>query len=114
MKRITIVWTITLVIIVVGLTAIGFKIKADNIDNIMEKAILEEARSYLNYYTGSYPEKGETTRLENAELKEKGYDAKLDEEDCTGYVIITNEESGFKYKPYVKCPNYTTEGYEEK
>lgn len=110
MKKITIVWTITLVLIVSGLTIIGFKIKADNIDNIMEKSLITKAEKYLGLYPSLFPALGKEIRLDAEKLKSEGYDPEL-EKDCTGYVIVKNENSGFKYKAYINCPNYTTKGY---
>lgn len=112
MKKITIVWTITLIIIVGGLTAIGFKIKSEKIDNIMETSLVEQTEKYLGLYTNLYPTLGNTTKITYEELLNQNYDANL-EEGCTGYVIIENTNMGFQYKAYINCPDYTTEGYEE-
>ncbi len=113
MKKITIVWTIVLIIIVAGLTVIGLKIKNDNATNFMEDALVEQAEKYLGLYPGLFPPRGESITLKSEKLASDGYDAKL-EENCTGYVTVDNTNSGFKYKAYIKCPDYTTKGYEEK
>ena len=113
MKKITIVWTITLVIIVVGLTVIGFKIKRENISNIMEDAIVEKTQKYFGLYPSLYPTLGEEKRITVGELIDNGYDPEL-EDGCDGYIIIKNTNNGFKYYPYVSCPDYVTEGYSEK
>ncbi len=112
MKRIAIVWTITLLIIVAGLTVIGFKIKKDNIGDLSEDALVEQTKKYLGYYTNLYPTKGKSITLTYEKLKDEGYDAKL-EDDCTGYVVIENTDMGFTYKAYVDCPEYRTKGYSE-
>ncbi len=110
MKKFTIIWTLTLILIVGGLTVIGLNIKKENIGNISEKSLIEQAKKYLGLYTSLYPTKGSTLKLEGEKLKDEGYDPKL-EKDCIGYVIISNEDMGFQYKAYVSCPDYVTEGY---
>ena len=112
MKKITIVWTITLIIIIGGLTVIGFKIKENKIDNIMEKSLVEETEKYLGLYTNLYPTLGNFTKITYEELVDKEYTPVLDK-GCTGYVIVKNTNMGFTYKGYIKCPEYVTEGYEE-
>lgn len=111
MKKMTIIWTITLVLVVGGMTAFGFYLKSHNVDNIMEDSLVKQAEKYMNYYVGLFPEKGKTFRLDVNDLRDEGYDTGL-EKDCVGYVIVSNENMGFRYKAYIKCPNYTTEGYE--
>ena len=112
MKKITIVWTIILIMIITGLTIIGFKIKADNIDNIMEESIIKQTEKYFGLYPSLYPSKGNSKTMKVEELINNGYDPEL-EEGCTGYVTITNGDMGFKYDAYIKCPDYTTKGYDE-
>ncbi|HBA37162.1 MAG TPA: hypothetical protein DCY94_00430 [Firmicutes bacterium] len=111
MKKITIIWTVVLVLLVGGMTIFGLYYKSHNVDHIMEKALVKQAEKYMGLYPGLFPQKGKTFKLDVDKLKEEGYDAEL-EKDCDGYVIISNENMGFKYKAYIKCPNYTTEGYE--
>lgn len=108
----TIVWTITLLIVVGGLTAFGLKLKSENVDNIMEKNLVNQAKKYMGLYPGLYPEKGKTFRINSDDLKQDGYDAELSK-GCNGYVIVSNGNAGFGYKAYVNCPNYTTKGYED-
>lgn len=112
MRKITIVWTITLVLIVAGLTIIGFKFKEDNINEIMEEELIKQVEKYLGLYPSFYPAFNETKRFSYEMLKDEGYDAKL-EEGCNGYVAVEGKNTGFQYKAYIKCPNYTTKGYSE-
>lgn len=110
MKKITIVWTITLLIIVGGLTVIGLQIKKENIQNIMEESLVEQAEKYFGLYPGLFPTLNNSKKMSAEELKSNGYDANL-EKDCDGYVVVTNKNNGYEYKGYVKCPDYMTEGY---
>ncbi len=112
MKKITIVWTITLLIIVGGLTIIGLKIKNDNKSNFMEDELVTQTEKYMGLYPNLYPTLGNKVKFTSEKLKEEGYDAKL-EDDCVGYVEVENINTGFKYKAYIKCSDYTTKGYSE-
>lgn len=111
MKKMTIVWTLTLLVVVGSLTTFGFKLKKEKGSNIMEKSLVTQAEKYMGLYPGLFPTKGNSFTVGADELKQDGYDAKLDS-GCDGYVVITNESSGFKYNAYVKCPDYMTDGYE--
>lgn len=110
MKKITIIWTVTLLVVVTGLTIFGLKIKKDNVGNFSEDALVEQTKKYLGTYPALYPTKGNELRLSGEKLKDEGYNPEL-EKDCVGYVIIKNTDMGFKYEPYVKCPDYITKGY---
>ena len=110
MKRITILWTIAIFIIVGGLTLLGLYIKDNNIDNVLETTFETQVKSYLGMYPGLYPTTGNTSVVYSQELIDAGYDTGLDK-DCKGYVVITSESIVYKYETFISCPNYTTEGY---
>ncbi len=112
MRKITIIWTITLVCIITGLTLLGFKMKQDNKGNWMEDSLVEQGKKYLGLYPGLYPKKGDTLKLTADELNEEGYKITM-EDDCTGYLVVTNGQAGYEYKPYVSCTDYKTDGYLE-
>lgn len=110
MKKMTIVWTITLLVIITGLTIYGFKMKENDIGDISEESLVTQVKKYLGTYPALYPTKGNEIRFSSDRLKEEGYDPELDE-NCVGYVVVKNENMGFSYEPYVKCENYVTKGY---
>ena len=112
MKKITIVWTLILIIIIGGLTVVGMRIKDDKVSNIMEDSLSKNCEKYLNYYVGLYPKLGANKKITSQELIDAGYDPKLND-NCTGYVIVSNTNRGFEFKPYVKCIDYVTDGYAE-
>ncbi len=112
MKKITIVWTIILVVVVAGLTIIGFNMKEKNVENILEKALQTQCEKYLGLYPGLYPNLGDSIKVTYSELVDKGYDAELGE-NCDGYVIVKNTNMGFTYESFVNCPDYVTEGYDK-
>lgn len=78
----------------------------------MEDEIVKQTEKYLGLYTNLYPKLNNSTKIEVSKLIEEGYDPKL-ETDCDGYIIIKNTEMGFRYYPYITCPEYTTDGYAE-
>ena len=112
MRKITIVWTLLLILIVSGLTFIGYRIKDNESSNIMEETLTKECEKYLNLYVSRYPKLGEQVKITSEELIDAGYNPNLDS-DCVGYVIVKNTNMGFKFNSYVKCPEYTTSGYEK-
>ena len=111
MRKITIAWTIILITIVAGLTILGFRIKDDHVSNIMEESLTKSCEKYLNLYVSKYPKLGSSTKITSEELINAGYNPNLND-NCIGYVIVKNTNMGFKFNSYVKCPDYTTEGYE--
>jgi len=112
MKRMIIAWTLLILIIFTGLTFIGFRIKKETINDLMEEELVKQTEKYLGLYTNLYPTLGNQIKITAEKLSDEGYDANL-ETNCTGYVIIKNTEFGFKYKAYIKCPEYTTKGFVE-
>lgn len=112
MKKVTIIWTISIVVIIVGLTFIGFHIKDDKVSNIMEESIVEKTQKYLNLYVKLYPTLNNEKKITVDELIDAGYNPNLNK-DCTGYVIVKNTNMGFTYHAYVKCPDYVTKDYQE-
>ena len=52
-----------------------------------------------------------------ATLKYNGYISDLLDENgksCSGYTKIISSNSGIVYVGYIKCPKYTSQGYESK
>lgn len=109
MKKIIIVWTIILVCIVSGLTYFGIRVKENTIYELMEEEIVKQAKKYMSDIEIK-PELNELRKIDVDELKDKGYDPKL-EHDCIGYIIISNTDDGYKYNPYIKCEKYMTKDY---
>ena len=112
MKKLTIVWTIFLIVIVASLTIFGLCMKNAEKSNIMEESLTKKSEQYLNLFVSKYPRLGNQIKITSEELIEAGYNPDLNA-DCTGYVIVKNTNMGFKFYPYVKCLDYKTDGYEE-
>lgn len=110
MKKITIIWTLVLTIIVVCLTGVGYYLKKNNVDNILETTFENQVKNYLGMYPGAYPLDGNKVKITSDQLLEANYETGLDKE-CNGYVIVEAASVGYTYKTYISCPDYITDGY---
>ncbi len=95
-----------------GITAICLYLKSHNANNILENLTVEQAEKYYGQYPGLLPKVGKSKVMTVNELKNNGYTPEIG--DCDGYVVITNKTGVSKYKAYLKCKNYTSEGFDEK
>lgn len=115
MKRISIVWGLLLVLIVIGLTAVGFLYKSKSSDyKKLESELVNLAEKYVEAKF-LYPEGNESLKITLDELKEEGYlqELKKDEDTCDGYVILSHKDFAYDYKGYIKCSKYTTKDYKK-
>ena len=82
-----------------------------------EKAEITLEEAAKKYYKENFSEEkvGEipTMTVTSSTLTDKGYMDKLKagNEKCSGYVTIKNNAGKKSYKPYVKCENYSSNGY---
>lgn len=114
MKKISIIWGTILVLIVIGLTAIGFLYKNKSGDyKKMEDRLVEVAKKYVDQKF-LYPDLNKSVKVTYQEMKRENFisDLKKEEEECDGYVIVSND-GVHKYKGYVTCDKYTTKDYEK-
>ncbi len=115
MQTISYIWGSILVLLVGGLTAIGFvyknKItKYEDLESKLELSLKEYVdKKFL------YPKNGESIKVTYEELKSnEAIDGlNIDDEECDGYGFVKNDGSVFKYKVYVKCNGYKTKGYDK-
>ncbi len=115
-KILLVVWAIIVIVLVGLLTLMGFMLKNNKEEYLeMEEELREAAQKYV-LDNGYYPENGGELKLSSEDLYEAAY---LDHDDlenngdtCQGYVVIYTENI-VKYKAYIKCKNYTTNGYQE-
>ncbi len=94
------------------------------ISTLYDGALVRNARTFSNSYYKTvqsnlesaaeryYEDKGYTGTaiLSYSLLKDEGYISNIQDfldASCTGYVIASNGS----FKPYIKCNNYTSEGY---
>lgn len=110
-KKILIIWTSIMVMLVATLCVVGTNFKSKNINRIMENSLINITKKYYGEYPGLFPKSGKSKKMTVKELKDNGYDAKL-EDGCDGYSVVTSGAMGFEYEAYIKCKDYTTKGYE--
>lgn len=113
MNRISVIWGVFLVIIVVILTVFGFVYKSKTSEyKKLEEELVNAAEKYVETKF-LYPEEKQTVKVTFDELKDNQIlkELKKDDESCDGYVTLTYDGHVYKYKGYVKCPKYTTKDY---
>ncbi len=84
----------------------------------LEKEAVEKTKEYIKkYYDNNLGL--DTLNIKISQLVENGYlkdylrDA--NNKKCSGYVAVyKNDQNNIEYIPYIKCPEYTTNGYEER
>lgn len=112
MKKILITWICVAIVLVAGLTILGFTITKKNKPyKNLEKKLTEAAE----YYAGVYPDilSSNNIKITNEELIDHKYSETLtvNNEKCDGYVVVEKNMGAFNYKAYIKCDNYETKGY---
>ena len=114
MKKILVIMGFVVVVLVGGLTFLGFRIKNQNepykkLENELEKqaiALIGEKPNYL-------PNGGKLTL---ADLTNNNYEVNMNVNGdvCSdGYIIVSKNMGFLDYKGYIKCNNYTTHGYKK-
>ena len=115
MRRLSIVWGILLVMIVGLLTTFGILFnKKNKLYKDMEDDLEAAAKKYVDQ-SFLYPKDGKQLKITYTTLKDNGFIDKLEvnKKACDGYVTIKNNELVYKYKGYLKCPEYQTENYKK-
>ncbi len=83
----------------------------------LEEKLVKSAQKYIEEY---YDNKLglDTLNIRASQLKSSGHLEKLEDtkgRTCSGYVSVYVDVDGNNvYKPYLKCKEYTTSGYEER
>ena len=96
-------------------------INDDNQENNYQKYKLYESRIKRNAITFAYtyylPINESPVKVKLEDMVSKGVMEEIkdpiDNSVCSGYVILSVENEKIMSTPYLKCHNYTTEGYEE-
>lgn len=114
MKKILIFWIIIAILLTIALTILGINIKKQN-------APYKELEKTIRFKTESLI--GQNPSFLNAlkykvtidDLNKNGYEVNstVNNDACDGYVLIEEKMQVLKYKPYIKCKNYTTNGYQK-
>ena len=88
MRVISVVWGVLLILLVVGLTIIGFVYKHETtVYKEYEDLLVKQATSYVEDHS-MYPE--ESLKITDEELLDDGYieTTYVNGHDCTGYVMV--------------------------
>ncbi len=84
----------------------------------LESSLKLAAQRYQNNNYQGTLESDETWVLSYSLLRKKNYlkkplmDVKETTKECSGYVIFKKHGTNILYEPYLKCENYTTDGYD--
>lgn len=101
-------------VLVGTLTYIGIKFEEKVKDyQILESDIEESAQIYMEVNKLELEYK-EMVKIKTSKLLEDGIlkSTSVNDDECSGYVVIRKKLKGFSYDAYIKCENYTTVDYE--
>ena len=113
MHTISVVWGIILVLMVSGLTAIGFVYKYQSKPyKELEETLKQSAMKYVDKKALlsdsdlkiSVGELLQEEMIESTNVKEK---------PCEGYVLVKKVREHYEYESYIKCEKYKTKGYDK-
>ena len=113
MKKMIIIWVILAVGLVGTLTFIGLQFQEDIKEyRGYESDIKESAQIYMEI-NKPILDVGESLQIDtNKLIKENFLETKeVGEDICDGYVIITKKYDKLEYSSFIKCEDYTTDGY---
>ncbi len=114
MKKVMWIWGIVVVILIGGLTFLGFHIKKQNEPyKKLEKELEKQAIALIGEKPNYLPGGGVLTLID---LSNNNYrvDMKVNNDICDdGYIVVTKNMGLYSYKGYIKCNNYTTHGYKK-
>lgn len=112
MKKVTIVWSVIVLLIFSALTILCLNIKNNNIGGVLEKAFITKTKEYMAAYPIFLPTEDKEVTVALNDIIKAGYDPELGK-DCEGYIKIKANGTKFNYTAFVKCDKYTTKGYDE-
>lgn len=108
MKKISIVWGICVLLIFTGLTVIGFLYQNIRPYDELKETMIEYSKIYVDSIENFKVSKNKDFKIELSLLKENYQNEKfeVDNDTCDGYVKVTKELFGLKYKATLKCNKY--------
>lgn len=106
MKKLSIVWGLTMLIVFGSLTFFGFKFQEIKEYKFLEMDMKDYAKKYIKDQDNFEYKKPFKITLD--ELKKEYDDKKLTVKDCDGYVNVNKNFFGLKYKSYINCTKYET------
>ena len=114
MHKISIIWGIIRMLLVLTLTLIAISYKKETKEyKDFETKLAETTQKYIEQ-SGLYPE--EEMHLTLTELLKLNVIETnvVKDKTCQGYVDIKNDEQFFDYEAYIKCGNYETKNLDKK
>ncbi len=113
MKKILIIWSLISVLLVGGLTYLGFNLQNKNKNYYkLEERLKTSAEDYYSQYPNELPANKKAITVPRLIETSFLMEFKNQNEDCKGYVVIKKNLLSHDYKPYIKCSNYETKGYD--
>ena len=113
----TIAITIILIIVMVVLIVLAIILKRYDYATI-ENMLVTQAKNYLAVHEEDLPKNGLSYILDSQALINNGYlkdFSKLSKDtNCSGSVLITNNEGKYRYTPTFNCDNYATKSLKMK
>jgi len=112
MKGVYVIWAIVVLVLIIGLTFIGFNYKSKMKPyKELEVNLTEATKKYVELKF-LYPNEGEVTTIKLDELIEEGLISGLsvNGDKCDGYINLTYN-GVYNYDSFIKCDNYKTTGY---
>ena len=111
---------IYIALIAITLTILTALISVNNIRTKQYRKYENEVVVAMKKYFGQdtnlkkLPSNGQKVKVSINEIKEFGIDIKntIEQDECTGYGIVTGLNLSHSYKAYIKCNKYTTKNYE--
>jgi hypothetical protein len=114
MKKLLIMWVIIAVSLVGTLTVMGLAINKKNKPYTnLEDELVTSAESYMGQFLNEMPSTSTKVTSEEMIAKNVLNELKVNDEICKGYVVVSKKYVTYEYKPYLKCKNYVTKGYEK-
>ena len=113
MKKMYLAWILIVGGLILSLALIGLNIKNTNRKyKALESDMKEQANAYIIRNKVDLSN-GESIKFDDNILEKAGFlkTMQVENDKCTGYVDVKRITSGYDFKAYIKCTNYTTEGY---
>ena len=116
MRKLTFLWIIVIIVLIIALSIIGINISKKTADyKALESDIVDAMKVYYGQDTNlkKLPKEKETVLIRIEELISFGIDIKTDinNDKCNGFGIVKSNGVSFNYKAYIKCNKYTTSNY---
>ena len=113
MHTIGIVWGIVFIIVLAGLTIIGFVYKSRVIPyKELEQKLKDTAVQYVEKKVGY---SGSDMKVTVEELVKEGFieELKVNDGSCEGYIVLKKVQEHYEQNSYIKCEKYKTKGYDK-